>query len=185
MPAPGTSAKSDERRGQVLDAAVSCFSGKGFYGTATHEVAERAGISQPYIYRLFSNKQELFAASVDLVSELMESTLASHVAQMSSPPQTSAEALRAARTAYRALIEDRNLMKFLMHANCAADEPLVGDAVRRCYAKQVDLVGRLLGSDDESIRRWFGAGMLDNVVTTLNLADVDEPWARTMSGSLP
>jgi AcrR family transcriptional regulator len=183
MPAPGTSAKSDERRRAVLDAAVACFSGKGFYGTATHEVAEQAGISQPYIYRLFSNKQALFAAAVDLVSELMESNLSSHVSQMASPPSTPTEALRAARMAYGALIEDRGLMKFLMHANCAADEPLVGDAVRRCYAKQVDLVGRLLGSDDESIRQWFGAGMLDNVVTTLRLAELDEPWARTMSGA--
>jgi hypothetical protein len=42
--------------------------------------------------------------------------------------------------------------------------------------------GGLLGSDDEAVRQWFGAGMLDNVTTALGLADVDEPWARTLSG---
>lgn len=181
MPARSTSAKSDERRRGVLEAAVVCFSRKGFYGTTTHEIAERAGISQPYVYRLFANKQALFAGAVHLVSELMASTLAEYVAEASPPPRSPAEALRSARMAYAALIEDRDVLMFLMHANCAADEPLVGDAVRRCYAKQVELVRELLGSDEEAIRQWFGAGMLDNVVTALHLADVDEPWARTLS----
>ncbi|WP_235504735.1 hypothetical protein [Arthrobacter sp. Leaf141] len=70
-----------------------------------------------------------------------------------------------------------------MHANCAADERLVGDAVRRCHAKQVELVGHLLDNNDEAIRQWFGAGMLQNVVTTLGLAAIDKPWARAMSGT--
>lgn len=183
MPAPGSTAKSDERRREVLDAAVACFSRKGFYGTTTHEIAAQAGISQPYVYRLFGNKQELFAGAVDFVSEVMEATLSAHTAELGSASKTTADALDAAREAYRALIEDRDVMMFLMHANCAADEPLVGDAVRRCYAKQVDLVGQLLNSDAEAIRQWFGAGMLQNVVTALDLARIDEPWARTMSGA--
>lgn len=174
--------KSDERRRDVLEAAVECFSQKGFYGTTTHEIAAQAGISQPYIYRLFGNKHELFASTVDFVSDVMETTLAAHTAEVVPAEDSASDALHAARTAYRVLIEDRDVLMFLMHANCAADEPLVGDAVRRCYAKQVDLVGRLLNFDDEAIRQWFGAGMLQNVVTTLGLADVDEPWARAMSG---
>jgi hypothetical protein len=67
-----------------------------------------------------------------------------------------------------------------MHANCAVGEPLVAEAVRRCYAKQVDTVRQMLG-DDEAVRRWFGAGMLDNVVAVLGLADVDEPWAHVLT----
>jgi AcrR family transcriptional regulator len=182
MPAPGTSAKSDERRLGVLEAAVACFSRKGFYGTTTHEIAERAGISQPYVYRLFANKQALFAGAVDFVSELMSSTLTNHAHEASAPPSSPAEALRAAQTAYAALIRDHDVLMFLMHANCAAEEPLVGDAVRQCYSKQVELVRKLFGFDDQAIRQWFGAGMLANVVTALHLAEVDEPWARTMSG---
>lgn len=52
--------------------------------------------------------------------------------------------------------------------------------VRRCYAKQVDTVRQLLG-DDDAVRRWFGAGMLDNVVAVLGLADIDEPWAHVLA----
>ena len=52
--------------------------------------------------------------------------------------------------------------------------------MRRCYAKQVDTVRQLL-CDDDAVRRWFGAGMLDNVVAVLGLADIDEPWAHVLT----
>ncbi|MFJ4828957.1 hypothetical protein ACIP79_03370 [Streptomyces sp. NPDC088747] len=56
-------------------------------------------------------------------------------------------------------------------------------AVRRCYAKQVDTVRHLLG-DDDAVRRWFGAGMLDNVVAVLGLA-VRRRGARVFLADLP
>jgi AcrR family transcriptional regulator len=182
MPAPGSSTKGDQRRRVILEAAVACFARKGFYGTTTHEIAERAGISQPYVYRLFANKETLFARAVLHVSELMANTLAAHVSEAAGAPRSPEVALRAARSAYGALIQDRDVLRFLMHANCATDEPLVAEAVRSCYAKQVELVRELVGPDDEAVRRWFSEGMLDNVTLTLGLADVDEPWARTLSG---
>jgi len=176
MPAAGTSAKSDQRRRAVVAAAIDCFAQKGFYGTTTHEIADRVGISQPYLYRLYPNKEALFTAAVDQVSVVMTETLLAH-----SPAAGGAEAaLEAARGAYAALVADRTILRFLMHANCAAVEPLVGEAVRRCYAKQVDTVRELLG-DDDAVRHWFGAGMLDNVVAVLGLADIDEPWARVLA----
>lgn len=183
MPAPGSSTKSDQRRQVVLGAAVACFASKGFYGTTTQEIAARAGISQPYVYRLFTSKQVLFAQTVEHVSDLMAAALR---AGLPGPGQTAGEpqeAHDAARLAYATLIQDRDVLMFLMQANCAAGEPLVGDAVRACYAKQVEIVRELLGSDDAAIRQWFGAGMLDNVTTTLGLDEVDEPWARTLSGT--
>ncbi len=75
MPTAGTSAKSDERRREVVTAAISCFAQKGFYGTTTHEVAQSVGISQPYLYRLYPNKQALFASAIDRVSILMTEAL--------------------------------------------------------------------------------------------------------------
>lgn len=184
MPAPGSSEKSDLRRQAVLEAAVECFARKGFYGTTTGEIAERAGISQPYIYRLFADKQALFAGAVFLVSEVMTKALTGYVAEADLAPRTPEAALRTARSAYQALIRDRVILRFLMHANCAAEEPLVGEAVRWCYAKQVELVRQIVGSD-EAVRQWFGAGMLENVAVTLGLAGIDEPWAHTLSGRSP
>ncbi|MCD5354439.1 TetR/AcrR family transcriptional regulator [Kineosporia mesophila] len=174
--------KSDQRRRVVLDAAVACFARKGFYGTTTGEIAEQAGISQPYVYRLFANKEALFAGAVLHVSELISNALTGAGVDQAGAPRPSEAAMSAVRSAYGTLIQDRDVMRFLMHANCAADEPLVAEAVRECYARQVQLVSEILNHDDEAVRHWFGAGMLENVTLTLGLADVDEPWARTLSG---
>ena len=163
-----------------MAAAVECFAQKGFYGTTTHEIAEWVGISQPYLYRLYPNKEALFAAVVDHVSVVMTDTLLAHAPASGGAGPAPEAALDAARGAYAALVADRNILRFLMHANCAAGEPLVAQAVRRCYAKQVDTVRQLLG-DDDAVRRWFGAGMLDNVVAVLGLADIDEPWAHVLT----
>ncbi|QSQ17913.1 TetR/AcrR family transcriptional regulator [Myxococcus landrumensis] len=168
--------KSDERRRAVVAAAIKCFAEKGFYGTTTHEIAELVGISQPYLYRLYSNKEALFVAAVDHVSVVMADTLVSHSRDM----RDGGGAFDNVRRAYATLVADRTILRFLMQANCAVGETLVGEAVRRCYAKQVDIVRQMLGNDD-AVRRWFGAGMLDNVVAVLGLEDIDEPWARILS----
>jgi len=164
-----------------MAAAVDCFAKQGFYGTTTHEIAAWVGISQPYLYRLYPNKEALFAAAVDHVSVVMTDTLVACSSASGGSGQGSESAFDAVRGAYAALVADRNILRFLMHANCAAGEPLVGQAVRRCYAKQVDTVRQLLG-DDDAVRRWFGAGMLDNVAAVLGLVDIDEPWARVLTG---
>src|SRR6187551_126568 len=57
-----TRSSSDERRAEVIEAAVKEFAANGFHATSTTAIAERAGISQPYIYALFPNKHELFLA---------------------------------------------------------------------------------------------------------------------------
>src|SRR5919197_3816821 len=53
-----------ERRELVLEAAVAEFAAHGLAGTSTEEIARRAGISQPYLFRLFGTKKELFLETV-------------------------------------------------------------------------------------------------------------------------
>ena len=62
---------SEERRDQLIDAAVKEFAATGFHATSTTAIAKRAGISQPYVYALFPNKHELFlAANVRVVDRI-------------------------------------------------------------------------------------------------------------------
>jgi AcrR family transcriptional regulator len=179
MPAAGTTTKSDERRRLVIDAAVSCFARKGFYGTTTHEIAQQAGISQPYVYRLFPDKQSLFVQTVAHVSDLLKEALSAPAATVTA--ETRDGAGQVLREAYGALIKDRDVMRFLMQANCV-DEPVIRDAVRACYAVQVSTVSARLGGNQQAVRDWFAAGMLDNVVASLGLAELHDEWARTLSG---
>ena len=124
MATQATERKSAEvRREEILEAAMEEFAHGGLHGTSTEKIAQRAGISQPYLYRLYPNKEALFAAVVDHVSVVMTETLVEH-----SSVGAGATASDAARGAYAALVQDRAILRFLMHANCAAGEPLVGEA---------------------------------------------------------
>src|SRR3954447_18147817 len=53
-----------DRGDAVLDAALIEFAEGGYVGTSTEDIAKRAGISQPYLFRLFGTKKELYIASV-------------------------------------------------------------------------------------------------------------------------
>lgn len=67
---------AEERRRQIVEAAVELFSRKGFRGTRTREIAEAAGISEAMIYRHFATKRELYFAIIEAKS-VTEELLAS------------------------------------------------------------------------------------------------------------
>src|SRR5437764_11164376 len=84
------------RRDEVLDAALAEFAAAGFEGTSTEDIARRAGISQPYLFRLFGTKKELFKATV---ARCFHRTLASF--QDAAEGLRGEEALHAIGTRYR------------------------------------------------------------------------------------
>src|SRR5437879_1710158 len=59
---------SEDRREQIITIAAQLFSRKGFNGTTTKEIAEKADVSEAIIFRHFPNKQELYSAILDYKS---------------------------------------------------------------------------------------------------------------------
>jgi AcrR family transcriptional regulator len=59
---PTVRRSADERREQILGIAIEHFAVGGYRATSTKVIARQAGISQPYLFRLFRTKQELFLA---------------------------------------------------------------------------------------------------------------------------
>jgi AcrR family transcriptional regulator len=55
---------AEERRRQILDAAVDVFARLGFAAAGTADIAAAAGIGEPTIYRYFSNKRDVYVAAV-------------------------------------------------------------------------------------------------------------------------
>ena len=62
---PNSRMTGDERREQILEAAVKLFSQRGFSGTTTKEVARAAGVSEAMVFKHFGSKEELYAAIID------------------------------------------------------------------------------------------------------------------------
>ncbi len=55
----------DERRQEIVQAAMHVFSRNGFSGSTTRKIADRAGISEAMIYSHFRSKHDLYAAIID------------------------------------------------------------------------------------------------------------------------
>src|SRR3982751_3289838 len=51
---------AEDRRELVLEAATRAFARGGYAGTSTDAVAKEAGVSQPYVVRMFGTKLDLF-----------------------------------------------------------------------------------------------------------------------------
>ena len=56
----------DERRAQLLVAALEVFTAAGYHSAAMDEIADRANVSKPVLYQHFPSKLELYLAVLDL-----------------------------------------------------------------------------------------------------------------------
>ncbi len=60
MSSVNTRMRSEDRRELILEAATAVFGDHGYEGATTDQVAKAAGVSQPYVVRMFGSKEQLF-----------------------------------------------------------------------------------------------------------------------------
>jgi AcrR family transcriptional regulator len=170
----------EERREEILDAALPEFAQKGLHGASTEEIARLAGISQPYVFRLFGTKKELYIAGV---SRCFRQTL--ELMQRAAEGKRGEEALDAIGTAYGELLEsDRTYLRAQMQAYAACEDPEICAAVRNGFGDLVTYVERVSGAPSEQISEFFAHGMLLNVLASMQAPA--EAWgARLVEGCKP
>jgi AcrR family transcriptional regulator len=173
----GTTRKTaEERREDVLEAAREVFAKHGLSGASTDEIARKAGISQPYLFRLFRTKKELFISAAE---RCFAETLATF--RQAAEGKIGEEALKAMGKAYGELIRSNpNRLRAQMQTYAACEDPDVRAVAQKGFGELVGFVGQASGADDETVSRFFAKGMLINVVASMGLLDADEAWARTL-----
>ena len=164
---------AEERRESVLEAALIEFAARGLDGTSTEHVAQRAGISQPYLFRLFPTKKALFIALVERCFQRVAEAFTTAAAD-----RTGEEALVAMGDAYEQLLENRTLLLLQMHAYAACDDPDIREATRTGFRRLWLLVERLTGLPFDQVKEFFALGMLMNVAAAMDLPAVDERWTK-------
>src|SRR5512146_913030 len=163
------------RREDVRDAALIVFAEHGLHGASTEEIAKRAGISQPYVFRLFGTKKELYLA---VVARCFRQTL--ELMQRAAEGKRGEEALRAIGEAYgEQLASDRVYLRAQMQAYAAGDDPAVAAIVRGGFGDLVAYVERVSGLEVEDISRFFANGMLMNVLASMQASA--EEWGRRLA----
>ena len=172
---------AEERRTAVLEAARHEFAQHGLHGASTDAIARRAGISQPYLFRLFGSKKALFIAVNDVC---FERTL--DMFRTAASGTTGEDALEAIGHAYGELIEsDRDMLQGQLQAYSAAvNDEEIRAAVARGYGRLVDYVEAVSGADKQTVARFFAKGMLMNVLAAMDYSLASEPrdsWAARLA----
>ncbi|MBB2943693.1 AcrR family transcriptional regulator [Actinoplanes lutulentus] len=172
---------AQERHGQLVTAALQAFALGGYAGTTTDQVARLAGVSQPYVIRLFGSKQELFLATVRHAGDQIEMKWRAAAAEEPT--------LRGLGHAYKELLAERELLIVLLHGFGAAEDPAIGEAVRSCYGNLYTVVRELTGATAEEARDFFAMGMLITVLGAMRVLGPDavepQPWMADILGTLP
>ncbi len=115
---------AEERREEILQAAVVRFGATGLHGTSTETIAADVGVSQPYLFRLFGTKKELFLAAVEWgFRETLEA-----FRKAGSEATGPHDAFRRIGEAYLALISDRRYLDIQMQAYATTHDPDVRQA---------------------------------------------------------
>ena len=166
---------ADERREEIILAAMEEFAEHGLDGTSTDTIARKAGISQPYLFRLFGTKKELYLESV---RRCLRETL--ELFQESSAGLEGEAALKAIGSAYMGLLRDRTRLRAQMQAYADCDDDEVRAVVRDGFGELVKHVERVSGADAKRIRDFFAFGMLLNVFAAMDLLDRPGPWATRL-----
>jgi AcrR family transcriptional regulator len=158
---------SEERREQLIEAAVKEFAANGFHATSTTAIAKRAGISQPYVYALFPSKHDLFLAANERVVERIRGAFVEAARGLDEP----ADRLEAMGEAYHGFLERPDVIMFQHQANAAAGDPALREPLRREFMRLIDDVGRLSGAPEDDVWSFMAKGMLLNVIAALDLSE--------------
>jgi AcrR family transcriptional regulator len=165
-----------ERRVAVLSAAVTEFAKSGYAGTSTDAIATRAGISQPYLFRLFGTKKDLFIATYDQVGTRIVNELSRAIEGLEGE-----EAMHAMGMAYLTLLQDTEMLQVQMHGYAAATgDADIAAACRRTFEVLWHMVKDKLDMDPEMIQDFFANGMLISVMSAIDLLSVKESWAQSI-----
>jgi AcrR family transcriptional regulator len=167
---------ADERRESILDAALIEFADRGLHGTSTDDIARRAGISQPYLFRLFGTKKELFLAACARCMRETGDAFAEAAAGKGGD-----QALEAIGAAYVRMLEaDPRRLQLQMHMYAACDDADVRKVARDGFGELYRLAAAASGASRARITRFFAKGMLINVLASMDVRNSTLGWAQDL-----
>jgi AcrR family transcriptional regulator len=166
---------ADERRVAVLDAATREFGLRGLHGASTDDIARAAGISQPYLFRLFGSKKELYLAACQRCTDELHAVFA-----QAAQGRSGVEALQAMGDAYIQIMQDNDRLMLMLKSWTSSDDPDIARVTRGGWRNLVDLAEQSSGEPASVVSRFFANGMLITIFMSLNLVDDPEPWATRL-----
>ncbi len=167
-----------QRRSMVIDAAIAEFASYGLYGVSTDAIADRAGVSQPYVIRLFGSKKKLF---LECGNRVFERILAAFEDEIAKNPENP---LSAVQRAYVGLLASREELLVLLQFFAACEDEDVKRAVHRGMERLYVYVRDVTGADKDTIRELFTLAIMRTVSIGIGMSEAakESEWARVLLG---
>jgi AcrR family transcriptional regulator len=158
-----TRQSADARREALVRIAHKHFAQGGLHGTAVSAITDEAGITQPYAFRLFRTKRELFLAAC---THNVDRVVATFRAAADGLPQD--ERMGAMGEAYLELLQDREVLLMQLQSQAACADPEVRAHVRAGYERVRETVRELAGASDEELMGFMATGMFLNLAAAID-----------------
>jgi AcrR family transcriptional regulator len=176
----GRRRSAQERRDLVVETARQEFATYGYAGSTGESLSYRAGISHPYLLRLFGSKKELFLAVVEQVFDGIVAVVRDASARTGG---ALADRLAEAIASY---LEELNAGGFLLQVCAASGDEEIRLSVRRRLA---ELHGQLTaaGVDEAEVGQMLGRLLVWDAASVMRLDDLAgrERWARQLVARTP
>ena len=162
-------------RGRPRSPRRTSSRGKGLHGASTDDIARAAGISQPYLFRLFGTKKELYLATarrtVDHLYEVFAEAARGKTGMDGAPRD--GRRLRDRDGRPRPADADAEVLGLVRRP---------GDlrGVRRAWRDLVDLAERASGESPEAVSTFFSKGALLTVLMAMDAFTRPEPWSNRL-----
>jgi len=162
---------SVNRRTEIVSAAIEVFAEIGYYRATTAQVAERASISQPYVYRFFT-KESLLVESLEVSWQRIVQEF-QRVIETAAPEQLEEGLIHA----YEKIMDShRNEILLQMQAQTIRDTP-IREAMQRGLKQVQELVQQAFEHAGftnayERTSDFLARGMLCNVAMAMDMPDL-------------
>lgn len=174
----------DERRAQLLSAALEVFTAAGYHAAAMDEIADHASVSKPVLYQHFPSKLELYLAVLDLHIDTLVFKIQKAIA---STPEN-ANRVSATVEAYFDFIESEGEAFRLLFESDMSVEPAVRERLNRMTYDCAAAVSAVISLDTGLPREeamLLGVGLIGSVqVTARHWLDRDSKLSRATATDL-
>ncbi len=163
-------AAREDKKESIIESAMSIFAERGYYKATTAMVAKEAGVTQPYIFHFFENKEELFKAVIDRAFSRIYDTFS----EVEAPADQLIETLG---KEFDLIIQtNRDEVLMVMQAYTVS-EVGIREHVRKLYhtifeSLTLKMERSGLPQAKEAAARFIGTGLLITLAEVLNLPEL-------------
>ncbi|MGE3173685.1 MAG: TetR/AcrR family transcriptional regulator [Planctomycetota bacterium] len=129
--------RSDERRAELIRVVAATFAELGYRRATTAVLAERCGLQEAALYRLWPDKRAMFVAAIGFVGDNSE-RIWREQAERHADGGSGAERV----VAYEARhLGEFGLYRILFAGLSETDDPEIAEALRRTYTRMLEFIG--------------------------------------------